>query len=228
MVMQILTSTTDFIKDVKSRVTIRQVVEFYGFTPNRQHMISCPFHSEKTPSLRIYDDTNSFYCFGSCKTGGDSIEFVSELFKLTPYKAALKLNSDLGLNIRPPTTETSQNAPAPKPKESPLTEYEKQRQRKEWTLSSHDILFDYLKMLERFGKEYPQRKENGEIIINWKYAAYCDDYEITKYIVESLVNSKASREEIAEIWYETVERLKNNFIKNLKKEVKQDVYKRNT
>lgn len=38
--------------------------------------ILCPFHMDKhSPSLRIYHDTNSFFCFG-CKKGGGPVEFT--------------------------------------------------------------------------------------------------------------------------------------------------------
>ena len=37
----------------------------------------CPFHKESTPSFNIYDETESYYCFG-CGAGGDSIDFVKE------------------------------------------------------------------------------------------------------------------------------------------------------
>ncbi len=39
------------------------------------YMGLCPFHSEKTPSFCIYQNTNSFYCFG-CGAGGDVIQFI--------------------------------------------------------------------------------------------------------------------------------------------------------
>lgn len=35
-------------------------------------VVKCPLHGEDTPSLRWYDDTNTFYCFG-CRAGGDVI-----------------------------------------------------------------------------------------------------------------------------------------------------------
>ncbi len=35
----------------------------------------CPLHKEKNPSFYIYQETNSFFCFG-CHVGGDVIEFI--------------------------------------------------------------------------------------------------------------------------------------------------------
>ena len=37
-----------------------------------------PFHSDKTPSLRAYLDTNRWYCF-SCNAGTDTIDLVMKL-----------------------------------------------------------------------------------------------------------------------------------------------------
>ncbi|GEM_PF-1907140 len=221
MVVQFLTSTTDFIRDVKNRVTIRQVIEFYGFTPNRQHMISCPFHGEKTPSCYIDDERDTFYCFG-CQTGGDSIKFIEKLYDLTPYKAALKLNSDLGLNIRPPTTETSQNAPAPEPKERPLTEHEKKLIIDKWAFQQHDILLDYFRLLKEYSQELPKDNE-----INWKFAAFLDDFETVEFLLNRLLDKK-TRYSMYANWQPTIERMKNNFRENIKKGVQKNANKSNT
>ena len=39
--------------------------------------VCCPFHGEKTPSLMIYDDTESFHCYG-CGEDGDAIDFIKK------------------------------------------------------------------------------------------------------------------------------------------------------
>lgn len=42
-------------------------VDFYGHP-----VAKCPIHGEDTPSLRWYEETNTFFCFG-CRRGGDVI-----------------------------------------------------------------------------------------------------------------------------------------------------------
>lgn len=56
----------------------------------------CPFHKERTPSLNIFDETNSFYCFG-CGQSGDEIEFVKEYKGLTFPNAVKEVCSILKL-----------------------------------------------------------------------------------------------------------------------------------
>lgn len=62
--------TTD---EIKQSVSMREVAERYGYHPNRAGFISCPFHKEKTGSMKIYKD--SYNCFG-CGANGDIFSFV--------------------------------------------------------------------------------------------------------------------------------------------------------
>lgn len=53
---------------LKTHLTPRCVTERYGPPIHRGDMICCPFHDDKTPSMKLYDD--HFYCFG-CQKSGD-------------------------------------------------------------------------------------------------------------------------------------------------------------
>jgi len=57
---------------------IRQVLEHYGAEISGSKCC-CLIHGEKTPSLQIYDETESYYCWGTCATGGDSIDFIRNM-----------------------------------------------------------------------------------------------------------------------------------------------------
>ena len=71
------------------------IISYYGIKSNRG-MCSCPFHEDKSPSMKIYD--KSFYCF-SCNKTGDLIQFVQYLLGLDFNKAMEKINFDLNLNL---------------------------------------------------------------------------------------------------------------------------------
>lgn len=150
---------------------MREIAEYYGFTPNRQHMISCPFHTEKTPSLHIYDDTNSFYCHG-CQIGGDSVTFVSKLYDLTAYAAAKKINDDMSLGVNFGSSAEKQATPT---RREPTTS-ETQRAFEEWTKKT----WLSLNCLYKFLKAY---KDNLSRDIP-KYAEVSADFENVNYLCD--------------------------------------------
>ena len=59
--------------EIKQQYSMREIVEGYGFRPNKAGFILCPFHKEKTASMRIYKD--SYNCFG-CGANGDIFTFI--------------------------------------------------------------------------------------------------------------------------------------------------------
>ena len=79
---------------VKAAVPVREAAEKYGLEVNYGGMVRCPFHEDRTPSMKLYED--HFYCFG-CGKHGDVISLVAELFAIPPYEAACKLADDFGL-----------------------------------------------------------------------------------------------------------------------------------
>ena len=89
---------TDLADQVKSLVTIQEVAERYGFQPNRAGYICCPFHNEKTASLKLYDGQRGFHCFG-CGAGGTVIDFVMKLFDIPFRQAILRINADFALGL---------------------------------------------------------------------------------------------------------------------------------
>lgn len=75
-------------EEIKQQFSMIDVVERYGFHPDRHGFLHCPFHSgDHTASLKIYRD--SFYCFG-CHTHGDIFGFVQRMENCS-FKEAFKI-----------------------------------------------------------------------------------------------------------------------------------------
>ena len=55
---------------VKQSVTTRQAAEHYGIHVGRNGMACCPFHNDKTPSMKL---DRRYHCFG-CGADGDVID----------------------------------------------------------------------------------------------------------------------------------------------------------
>lgn len=91
------------LNEIKDKVNI---VDFIGQYTKLQkkgtlHQGKCVLHNDKdTPSLTVYDETQSFYCFG-CKAGGGVLDFVkdyynydfNEAMEFLGEKAGIKVNS---------------------------------------------------------------------------------------------------------------------------------------
>lgn len=77
--------TLDEIK----QIPMREVVEQYGYYPNRSGFIHCPFHpGDKRASLKIY--AKDWHCH-ACGIGGDQIDFVRLMDNLTFKEAFMTL-----------------------------------------------------------------------------------------------------------------------------------------
>ena len=79
---------------VKQSVTTRQAAEHYGIRIGRNGMACCPFHHDKTPSMKL---DRRYHCFG-CGADGDVIDFAAALYGLRKKEAAVQLAQDFGLS----------------------------------------------------------------------------------------------------------------------------------
>lgn len=65
------------IPEIKAKLTLSQVIKYYGFKADKHNRICCPFHDDKTPSLNLYYKTQTAYCFSSnCPTHGHSMDVI--------------------------------------------------------------------------------------------------------------------------------------------------------
>ena len=85
---------------VKTAVHPRMAAERYGLPIQQGNMICCPFHADRTPSMKLNEDY--FYCFG-CGATGDIIALTAQLFDLPPAEAAKKLAADFGIAGQKPS-----------------------------------------------------------------------------------------------------------------------------
>ena len=132
---------------VKQLVTTRQAASFYGLKVGRNGMCRCPFHDDRTPSMKVDE---RFHCFG-CRADGDVINFVSKLFGLSSHDAALKLAADFGI-------ETGQAERYHPRQMKPPSHYRSEDDRIEKALLSfYRIFTDYYHTLHDWQERYAPR-----------------------------------------------------------------------
>ena len=109
----------------------------------RNGMACCPFHNDKTPSMKL---DRRYHCFG-CGADGDVIDFAAALYGLRKKEAAVQLAQDFGLSYedwKPPG-----KAKKPKPRQkSPEEQFQEAKNR------CFRILADYLHLLRAWRTDY--------------------------------------------------------------------------
>jgi DNA primase len=93
------------IKEIKEQLSILTVLQHYGLQPNKNKMLCCPFHDDKHPSMQVYPETNTVFCFsGNCKMNGkkiDTIQFIQDKENLSKHEAIKKAESLISNGIPP-------------------------------------------------------------------------------------------------------------------------------
>ena len=131
----------DLFTQIKMAVSVKEAAEYYGLEVNRGSMICCPFHADRTPSMKLNEDY--FYCFG-CGACGDVIDLAARLFNLSGYDAAKKLAYDFGIDPDKPPAAAALRKP----------KYPLAKAFQDETLHCQRILCDYLHLLERWKMQY--------------------------------------------------------------------------
>ena len=143
----------NLFETVKAAVTPRMAAERYGLPIQQGSMVCCPFHDDRTPSMKLNEDY--FYCFG-CGASGDVIDLAARLFGLSGYDAAKKLAADFGITEQKPSV---------------LTKLKRSKSQAELESRSFRVLGDYLQILQDWKAHCaPQSPEDA---IDPRYAEAC-------------------------------------------------------
>lgn len=149
----------DAVQTIKDRLTMREVLERYGYQADRKGFMCCPFHNEKTPSMRIYE--KDFHCFG-CQEHGDIITFVQKLFNLSFHDALRKIDADFCLNIY--GDHTFEELRRSHYKQMAIkAERERKRREKEQTDKEYWEAFDEWKRLDDNRQTYKPKSPDEEL-----------------------------------------------------------------
>ena len=131
---------------VKQAVTTRQAAEYYQLPVNRAGFAVCPFHNDRTPSMKV---DARFHCFG-CGADGDVIDFVARLHGMGARPAAEKLAADFHIPYektgRKPTRVSSVRSEA--------------QQYRQLEARCFRVLSDYLNLLRQRAADYAPQPED--------------------------------------------------------------------
>ena len=145
----------DYASEIKSMVSTPELLAFYGFKRDRAGFVCCPFHGEKTPSMKVYDGARGFHCFGGCGAHGDIVDFVQRYFKLSFKDAIAKINDDFHLGLPLGRSDPKQYAAARAAAE------ERRRQLQSINRERERLNTAYNKALTEWAELDRQRRENA-------------------------------------------------------------------
>lgn len=167
---------TRIFDTLKARVTVPRAAAHYGVDIDRSGMCRCPFHSDKTPSMKINE--TYYYCFG-CHTTGDVIDFTARLFDLSPLEAARKLAADFGID---PNTPASAAVALPC-----IRQEESQREREGHCAS---VLIEYERLLKNRQIRFASAHSSEE----WddRFVSASHSLPQVSYLIDCLYDTDAS------------------------------------
>ena len=160
--------TDEDIALVKESVTMRQLAEHHGIKVNRSGFCCCPFHSEKTGSMKIYPGSGGWHCFGACQEGGDIISFEMRYSGLEFVAAVRHIATAFGVPISDDSQSPEERAEMRRKADQKRREREKreakERERKQRLLT----VCEQIKFLEWLAERMPAFSEMQRAVFDMK------------------------------------------------------------
>lgn len=129
------------IEELKNKVDLVKFIGQYTQLKKsgRIHQGICVLHPDSdTPSLTVYPDTQSYYCFG-CKSGGSIIEFVKAHYNYDFHEAINFLAETAGIDIQ------AQESPQAKARRNKIKSNERSVLASQKELAQGAMARDYLR-----------------------------------------------------------------------------------
>ena len=178
---------------IRDTVDMESILSLYGYQLKKGFMC-CPFHGEKTPSLKVYKGTGGWHCFG-CERGGSVIDFVMEHEGCNFNTAVRAIDGALHLGLLDPH-EDPENA--------------RKQQRVQDALDHFvEAVYSYVDMVIRFieinqERDYRRVKELEELQYGHAEKLTADDYtflmtwkENSQYVDWQIEQLNDFKEEVA-------------------------------
>lgn len=168
-------------EEIKYTYSMEDVIARYGFHSNRAHYICCPFHHEKTPSMRIYKD--SYYCFG-CQAAGDIFSFVEKMEDVS-FKEAFMI---LGGEYPDYTDEEAHKKHQEFLKQKRMQEKTRNRKRKKPKVLKSKILRKIDRLREEMIPDGPYITDGDIVVFPDDYCERIKKEETYMIELESIIN----------------------------------------
>mgnify|MGYP002627309894 CR=1 FL=1 len=162
----------DFVKD---NVSVPQAAERYGLTIGRGGMVSCPFHEDRHPSMKLNE--RYFYCFG-CGAHGDVIDLTAQLLGTTTKDTIRILLNDFGLDPEPGSSSRP-----PQPRRPAIYQLRQDEQR------CFTVLTSFHRMLEDWKVQYAPASPDDPL--DDHYILACQQMEGIEYALDILTVGEA-------------------------------------
>ena len=152
------------VEKIKKRFPILEFIESQGVQLKKNgssYIGICPFHDDKTPSLRVTPEKGLWNCFG-CNKGGDVISFYQYLKGIDNKQAIQELYA-LSQDTSPPIKEIQQTPSS-----------------KQLSLNDISKIYHSSLMVNRDAQNYLKSRGITELEIFKKYSiGYCDGRKLS-------------------------------------------------